>query len=158
MVPITRSSSGITSNRPRVIVKKKRKKRKKKRQNPNYQPEVAQCLKESVHNAIISLRRACSASRRVEFFSETRYSKGSYSSRLCQHGTQGSSEGASEVFVPSGYLLCGRPCSSSLASVCHFAPYIPVRLESPTSDPAALERTFARSHTAANWRSFWRSF
>src|SRR5215208_7763893 len=65
MVPITRSSSGITSNRPRVIV------RKKKRQNPNYQPEVAQCLKESVHNAIISLRRACSASRREEFFSES---------------------------------------------------------------------------------------
>src|SRR5215217_823897 len=87
MVPITRSSSGITSNRPRVIVKKKRKKRKKKRQNPNYQPEVAQCLKESVHNAIISLRRACSASRRVELFSATRYSEGSYSRRLCQHGT-----------------------------------------------------------------------
>src|SRR5215208_5230592 len=101
MVPITGSSSGITSNRPRVIVKKKkRKKRKKKRQNPNYQPEVAQCLKESVHNAIISLRRACSASRREEFFSETRYSKGSYSSRLCQHGTQALRRGRVRCLSP----------------------------------------------------------
>src|SRR5215211_2569270 len=132
MVPITRSSSGITSNRPRVIVKKKkkRKKRKKKRQNPNYQPEVAQCLKESVHNAIISLRRACSASRRVEFFSETRYSKGSYSSRLCQYGTQALRRGRVRWLSPlvtssSGYLLCGRPCSDSFSSACHFAPYIP---------------------------------
>src|SRR5215208_5647802 len=101
MVPITRSSSGITSNRARVIVKKKkRKKRKKKRQNPNYQPEVAQCLKESVHNTIISLRRACSASFREELFSETRYSKGSYSSRLCQHGTQALRRGRVRCLSP----------------------------------------------------------
>src|SRR5215218_1138307 len=111
MVPITRSSSGITSNRPRVIVKKKkkRKKRKKKRQNPNYQPEVAQCLKESVHNTIISLRRACSASRREEFFSETRYSKGSYSSRLCQHGTQA---------LRRGRVRCLSPLVTSYAGDC----------------------------------------
>src|SRR5215218_3173582 len=40
----------------------------------------------------------------------------------------GSSEGAGEVLVPSDYLLSGRPCSCSLPSACHFAPYIPLRL------------------------------
>src|SRR5215207_2834397 len=61
------------------------------------------------------------------------------------------------LLVPPSYLLPGRPCSCSLVRACHFAPYIPVRLEPATSEPVALDRTLALSHTVANWRSFARS-
>src|SRR5919107_1016502 len=57
---------------------------------------------------------------------------------------------------PPGYLLSERTCSCSLASAWNFAPYIPARLEPTTSDPEALDRTLAPSHTAANWRSLLR--